>query len=369
MRISEKFMKKILVFGMTENPGGIESVVMNYYRNINRDNIQFDFLCNCDLIAYQQEIESLGGRIYSITARKKNYWRFRKELSAFMQSHAKEYAAIWVNVCMLSNIDYLIYAKKYGIPKRIIHCHNSSNDGGKIKLMVHSFNRIRLAEYATHFWTCSDDAAKWFFDKEIINGQNYRVITNAIDISKYIRNANIRNKYREKLNVSGKIVIGHVGRFHFQKNHEFLIKIFKELSNRDDRYQLMLVGQGELDQAIKDIVIEEKLEEKVLFLGVRNDVENLYQCMDAFVMPSKFEGFGLVAIEAQAANLPCVLADTLPVEVKVNDNVCFQSLRQSASVWADSIESILQVSSELNKIVESEYNIKNQVKVFEEGFG
>ena len=363
--ISEKIMKKILVFGMTENPGGIESVIMNYYRNINRDNIQFDFLCNCESIAYQEEIENLGGHIYSITARKENFWKFRKEMSDFMQLHAKEYEAIWVNVCMLSNIDYLIFAKKYGIPKRIIHCHNSSNDGGKIKLLAHNFNKNRLAKYATHFWTCSADAAEWFFDKNIINGQNYRVITNAIDISKYVRTDAIRNVYREQLNLTDKIVIGHVGRFHFQKNHEFLIKIFKELSNRDARYQLVLIGQGELEQRIKEIVTKEELEDKVSFLGVRNDVEKLYQCMDAFVMPSQFEGLGLAAIEAQAAGLPCILADTLPVSVKVNDNVCFQSLNQSIKNWADSVENMIKGKRPENKIALSEYNIKNQVKEFE----
>lgn len=358
-------MRKILVFGMTENPGGIESVVMNYYRNVNRDNIQFDFLCNCDSIAYQQEIESLGGHIYSITARKTNFRKFRKELSDFMQLHAQEYETIWVNVCMLSNIDYLIYAKKYGILKRIIHCHNSSNDGGKFKLLVHNFNRKRLAKYATHFWTCSADAARWFFDKNIINSRNYRVITNAIDPSKYIPNVCVRNEYRDKLNLSDKIVIGHVGRFHFQKNHEFLIKIFKELCNRDDRYQLMLVGQGELEQRIKELVKKEGLEDKVSFLGVRNDVENLYQCMDLFVMPSESEGLGLAAIEAQAAGLPCVLADTLPANVKVNDNVCFQSLNQSIDTWANSVENMLKETCAVNKIMMSEYNMKNQIREFE----
>lgn len=363
--ISEKIMKKILVFGMTENPGGIESVIMNYYRNINRDNIQFDFLCNCQSIAYQEEIENLGGHIYSITARKENFWKFRKEMSDFMQLHAKEYEAIWVNVCMLSNIDYLIFAKKYGIPKRIIHCHNSSNDGGEIKLLAHNFNKNRLTKYATHFWTCSADAAEWFFDKNIINGQNYRVITNAIDTSKYVRTDAIRNVYREQLNLTDKIVIGHVGRFHFQKNHEFLIKIFKELSNRNARYQLVLIGQGELEQRIKEIVTKEELEDKVSFLGVRNDVEKLYQCMDAFVMPSQFEGLGLAAIEAQAAGLPCILADTLPVSVKVNDNVCFQSLNQSVKKWADSVENMIKGKRPENKIALSEYNIKNQVKEFE----
>lgn len=361
-------MKKVLVFGMTENPGGIESVIMNYYRHIDRDHMQFDFLCNSDFIAYQDEIKSLGGKIYSVTARKKNYWKFKKELNDFFEMHAKEYVAIWVNVCMLSNIDYLIYAKKYGIPKRIIHCHCSSNDGGKIKRIIHEFNKKRLTKYATDFWSCSNEASKWFFGEEIISGQHYQKITNAIDTSKYVRDNNEREEYRKQLNISDKIVIGHVGRFHFEKNHEFLIKIFKELSGRNNQYELMLIGQGELEPAIQALVKKENLEDKVLFMGVRNDINKLYQCMDAFVMPSKFEGLSLASIEAQAVRLPCVLADTLPKEVKVNDNVIFQSLHEDASVWADSIENILQKKDGMNKITDSEYNIDKQIKMFEKEF-
>jgi len=222
-------MKKVLVFGMTENPGGIESVVMNYYRHIDRNVIQFDFLCNCSSIAYEDEIKFLGGKIYYITARKVNYFKFKAELKNFMQKHETEYSAIWVNVCSLINIDYLISAKKYRIPKRIIHCHNSSNDGGIIKFCIHQFNKKRLTRYATHFWSCSEDASPWFFDERIRQSANYKVIINGIDVQKYSSNQAIREQYREKLEIKDKVVIGHVGRFHFQKNHRLLIEWFRLL--------------------------------------------------------------------------------------------------------------------------------------------
>ena len=154
--------RKVLVFGMTENPGGIESVIINYYRNINRDLIQFDFLCNCTTIAYEEEIRSLGGKIISVTARKKNPMKFRRQINEFMKIHAKEYDAIWINVCSLVNIDYLIFAKKYGIPRIIIHCHNSDNDGNQIKKLVHLYNKMRIEKYATDFWSCSDIASLGF---------------------------------------------------------------------------------------------------------------------------------------------------------------------------------------------------------------
>lgn len=358
-------MKKILVFGMTENPGGIESVIMNYYRKIDRKKIQFDFLSNSPYIAYGDEIKSLGGKIYLITARKKNYFKFKQELKAFMSQHAIEYEAIWVNVCMLSNIDYLISAKKYGIPKRIIHCHNSSNDGGIVKYYIHQYNKKRLSKYATHFWSCSEEASSWFFDDKVIQSPNYKVIVNAIDVKKYMRNNVIREQYREDLKVQEKIVIGHVGRFHFQKNHQLLIRIFKCLAVQNKKYHLLLVGQGELEQEIKDIVDKENLNQRVTFLGARNDVDKIYQAMDLFMLPSKFEGLGIVALEAQAALLPCLLSDGVPEIVKVNDNVKFVSLNDSPEHWANVAEKMLKEPQTINKIITSEYNIDMQVKKFE----
>lgn len=358
-------MKKILVFGMTDNPGGIESVIMNYYRKIDRKKIQFDFLSNSPYIAYEDEIKSLGGKIYLITARKKSYFKFKKELKEFMLQHAVEYEAIWVNVCMLSNIDYLISAKKYGIPKRIIHCHNSSNDGGKVKYYIHQYNKKRLSKYATHFWSCSEDASPWFFEDKIIQSPNYKVIVNAIDVNKYVRDEKIRKQYREELEVQEKIVIGHVGRFHFQKNHQFLIKVFKCLADRNEKHHLLLVGQGEMETEIRTLVEKENLNNRVTFLGARNDVENIYQAMDLFILPSQFEGLGIVALEAQAALLPCVLSDGVPQIVKVNDNVEFVSLNDSPEHWANIVEKMLTESQTINKLITSEYNIDMQVKNFE----
>ncbi|OLR62927.1 hypothetical protein BHF69_09690 [Anaerostipes sp. 992a] len=360
-------MNKILVFGMTNNPGGVESVIMNYYRNINREKIQFDFLCNSQVVAYEDEIKSLGGKIYKITARKDNYFKFKRELRAFMSGNAFKYSAIWVNICSLVNIDYLIFAKKYGITRRIIHCHNSDNDAGFIKSCVHKFNKMRIGKIATDFWSCSEEASPWFFDKTVIQGEAYKIITNAIDVKKYKQNDALRKKYRSEFGLENNIVVGHVGRFHFQKNHKFLIDIFEELVKRNSQYHLLLVGQGELEEEIKKIVKEKGLMKQVSFTGVRMDVENLYQMMDIFVLPSVFEGLGIVALEAQAASLPCLLADTVPPIVKVNDNVEFLALNQKIDLWADRIEQLIQESDKkwMNKLEVSEFNIETQVRNFE----
>ena len=178
-----------------------------------------------------------------------------------------------------------------------------------------------------------------------------------------MRNNVIREQYREDLKVQEKIVIGHVGRFHFQKNHQLLIRIFKCLAVQNKKYHLLLVGQGELEQEIKDIVDKENLNQRVTFLGARNDVDKIYQAMDLFMLPSKFEGLGIVALEAQAALLPCLLSDGVPEIVKVNDNVKFVSLNDSPEHWAN--EKMLKEPQTINKIITSEYNIDMQVKKFE----
>ena len=362
--------KKILVFGMTENPGGIESVIMNYYRNINRNLIQFDFLCNCTTIAYQQAIRFLGGKIFSVTARKKDPLKFRRQIKEFMKNHAKEYAAIWVNVCSLVNIDYLIYAKKYEIPRIIIHCHNSDNDGNQIKKLLHLYNKIRIEKYATDFWSCSDTASPWFFRQKIIHSDKYKVIPNAIDVDQYKRNDEIRAVMRKKYKLEDKIVVGHVGRFHFQKNHSFLIDVFEHLAKQNEKYRLILIGQGMLENDIKKLVEQKGLEQKVIFCGVQSDTSKFYQMMDCFVLPSLFEGLGIVALEAQACSLPCVLSDQVPRMVKVNDNVSFLSLKSDLSEWVDVIEYYTSSNNLLyeNHMNESIFNIKRQSDYFERLF-
>ena len=162
-------MIKILVFGITQNPGGVESVIMNYYQKLNKNKIQFDFLCNTLEVAYEKEILKLGGKIYRITARSENAKKYKKELEDFYKKHAHEYNAIWVNVCSLANIDYLKMAKKYNIKYRIIHSHNSENMDSKLRGILHKINKKLIKKYATDYWACSEEAGKWFFNKKIMH--------------------------------------------------------------------------------------------------------------------------------------------------------------------------------------------------------
>lgn len=221
-------MYRVLVFGMTENPGGVESFLMNNYRKIDNNKIHLDFLANTkNKIAFEDELVSHGSKVYHISPRRKSPINFYRELNHFFSRLADEYDCIWVNLNTLVNIDYLKYAKKYGIKRRIVHAHNSRNmdEGlkGKLTYQFHEYHKNRIASYATDFWACSLDAAKWFYPKEVLS--KVKVVKNAIEIKRFKFDAQKRRELRKSLNLDNKFVIGNVGRLHFQKNQEFIIDI------------------------------------------------------------------------------------------------------------------------------------------------
>ena len=365
-------MNKILVFGVTDTAGGMESVIMNYYRNIDRNVIQFDFICNTEKVAYEDEIIQLGGKIFRITARSKNYRKFKQDLKNFFKQHSKEYSTIWVNVCSLANIDYLIQAKKYGIKYRIIHSHNSKNMDSKLRGILHKINRLRIKKYATDFWSCSDEASEWFYSKKIINGSNYLLVNNAINTDKFKFNSEIRKKIRDELNLNEYLVIGNVGRFHFQKNHKFIIEIFNELLKINKNVKLILLGKGSKEQEIKARVKELRIEKSVMFLGERNDVQNVMQAMDVLLFPSLFEGLPLTLVEAQANGMPILASkDVISNKIKMSENLRFISLEETAEFWAKKLNEInLENKSKENiEIIKNVgFDIENESRKIEKYF-
>ncbi len=355
---------------MTENPGGIESVIMNYYRHFDKNAIKLDFLCNSGHVAYEDEIISMGGKIYKITARSKNYKKYKHEINIFFKNHAKEYNAIWVNVCSLANIDYLKYAKKYNIPKRIIHCHNSQNMDSFLRGLLHRFNKLFLKKYATDFWTCSDEASLWFYNYKIINGNKYLLINNAIDCDKYAFDKNKRDKIRKELKIGDKVVFGNIGRLHFQKNQEFALKVFNEYLKINKNSVFLLVGDGEDKEKLEKLCLQYNISDKVKFLGIRNDIANLLQAMDIFLFPSLFEGFALSLIEAQASRIMIFTSTNVKEEIKMSDSIYFMNLGNEKE-WAKEISNKYKnFNREKNKIYikENGFDIKENVKKIEKLF-
>ncbi len=339
-------MYNVLVFGMTENPGGVESFLMNYYRRIDLNRFHFDFLCNSyDPVAFEDEIHAMGGRTVHFTARRQNPVRFRRELESFFAKHAGEYQAIWVNINSLANIDYLKMAKKYGIPKRIIHSHNAQNMDTKLRGMLHEANRGTLGRYATDFWACSEYAAKWFYAGRGGKGELRHpavVIRNAIDVEKIRGGVARREEYRRQAggdaDWSDKYIIICIGRLHFQKNQKFAIDIMADLIPEMPDARLVLIGQGEDEDMLRAHVREKGLENEVYFAGVVTDIPGWLGAADFFLFPSVFEGLGIAGLEAQAAGLPVLAsADVIPKDIAVTDLLRFYSLDKGAAEWANEI--------------------------------
>lgn len=335
-------MYKVLTFGMTDNYGGVESVIMNYYRKFDHKKIKMDFLVTSSSeIAYSSEIKKYNGKIFTIPSRHSNPITYYKNVKEFFKTHAREYDCFWVNMNNLVNIDYLKLAKKYGIKRIIIHAHNTqlmeTGIKRKIREGIHKYNKKQLFRYATDFWACSQDAANWFYDKKVLS--KVCIIRNALREDKFSYKESNRAKLRKKYSLGNKTVIGNIGRLNYQKNQSFLLDIFAQYLVLDKSAKLLLIGKGEEEKALKDKAKKLNIASNVIFLGMKENVIPWYSVFDMFVFPSHFEGLGLVLLEAQANGVPVLATkDAIPADVKVNENLEFISLSKSAKYWADKIK-------------------------------
>lgn len=314
--------------------GGLETMLMNYYRHIDRNKVQFDFLVHRDFEAdYDQEIEELGGRIYRVSRLIPWSKKYRLELKKFFQTHP-EYKIVHVHQDCLSSVA-LQCAKECGVTHRIAHSH-SSNQDKNIKYLIKKHYMKQIPMYATDLFACGEEAGEWMF-----RTTEFLVLNNAIDTKKYIYNSEKAEKSRESFGIlRDAYVVGHVGRFAATKNHEFLVKVFVQLQKKEVNARLLLVGDGELHEQIEKQVKDLGVADKVIFTGVRSDVEELLQAMDVFVFPSIYEGLPVSLIEAQAAGLPCVISDKVPLECIKTDLVQQISLDVDMKEWTQRILSV-----------------------------
>lgn len=340
---------------------GLETMLMNYYRNIDRTKIQFDFLTHRPYKSdYDDEILSLGGKVYyAPRLYPQNYPKYFKWMKQFFKEHP-EYKIVHSHIDAMSYLPLKV-AKKAGVPVRIAHSHNTSIDKD-FKYILKQYFRARINSVATDFCTCGEEAGKFLF-----GNVESTLIPNAIDISKFLYNPIIREKKRNELGIKKEYVIGHVGRLSYQKNHKFLIQIFNKFLKRYEDTILLLVGVGEKEEEIKKQVSELGLEQKVKFLGNRNDVNELYQAMDIFVMPSFFEGVPVVGVEAQFADLPCVFSDKVPKEVKFHSKTQFVPLNAPIQQWVDVIGKYRNMERKpmTDELEKSPYNIKTAHSILE----
>lgn len=347
------------------NAAGVESVVNNYYKFIDHNKYQFDFIIDSDgQCMPKQELIDSGAKYYIIPP----YQNLIKHIIVLtMLLKKNNYKIVHSSMNTLAPIS-LFCAWLAGVPVRINHNHSTSSKGEHLRNIIKYLLRPFAKCFATNYAACSYAAAIWLFGSKTVDLDKVKIVNNAIDIRTFRFDENVRLLIRNELNLNNKFVIGHVGRFEHVKNHDFIIDLFKEFNANDKDSILLLVGIGSLMDKIKNKVRTLGLDNNVIFLGVRDDVPMLYQAMDAFVLPSYSEGLGMVGIEAQAAGLPCVFSDQIPIEaVVVHENILRLPLSQIQN-WKESLFKFKNVrrcdtSKELSQ---AGFNIEKEAKNLED---
>lgn len=344
------------------NRGGLETMLMNYYRAIDRNKVQFDFLVHREYRAdYDDEIEQLGGMIHRLPRLIPWSRSYLKALDHFFELHP-EYRIVHVHQDCLSGV-ILRVAEKYGVPVRIAHSHSSSQDKD-FKYPIKLFYKRLIPRYATALFACGQKAGEWMFGNAF-----FHILKNAIEVQSFEYTHQTAVAVRRSLHIPENcIVVGHTGRFSPPKNHAFLVDIFALLAAQNADYRLLLVGDGELRTKIENRVRMAGLSDKVIFTGVQTEIGPLLSAMDVFVFPSLYEGLGISVVEAQATGLPCVISDCLPVECEVTALVKRLSLGESAENWANVIRTSIDKERHNfhDEIVDAGYGIIENAKKLEE---
>lgn len=358
---------RVLQVGMTRNLGGIETYLIEQFRHLDKSKIDYDFvnITGEYSICYEDEILASGSKIFKVVSRHKNpllhYWQW---FNILLQNKGV-YDVIVLNTNSLEYVFPLVLGKIFGIPVRVIHSHNSGfeNKQGLARRLLVGMNKKLLAWSANLRFACSQFAGQWMF-----KDNPYHVIYNAIDIHKYDADPIVREETRNALGLHTELTLLHVGRFSYQKNHSFLLDIFKEVHRIQPDSVLLLVGdtteESEFLTEVKRKIKAYGLENVVRLLGRRDDVNKIMQAADVLVMPSFFEGLTVVGIEAQASDLPLLLSDTVTKELGLLPSTQFISLEAGPTAWAEAIVNSKQHNrqSRYEELKAAGYDIGNETE-------
>lgn len=346
------------------NGGGLCNFIMNYYRKIDRENIQFDFIYFKETEDdFKDEITSLGGRFFKFPEPTSK--DFSKQREDFFKKYAKEYTAIHCHV-LFAAAAFADSAKRHGIKNIISHAHSTEYGSGLVR-KIRNFILVKAAKRkATCALACSQKAGEFMFGKRMMHGGEVSVIPNAIDCSKYLFSEICRTDIRKELGIENSFVIGNVGGFVPLKNHNFLIDVFKIVHDKNpDAVLLLAGGEGTTSDTKSQIIDKVKslgLDDSVKFLGIRRDINKIMSALDVFVLPSLFEGFGLVMLEAQLSGLPCIASSTVPTETKCTENAEYLELSKGAEYWAEEI--LKYYHTDNNRVIDitafDSYNLDKQ---------
>lgn len=343
--------------------GGVEAVIMNYYRNIDRSKVQFDFVIDgYEKTVLDNEIYSLGGKVYKVEPYIKNPFKNIYQIYRIVKDN--NYQIVHSNMNTLA-VFSLFAAWLAGAKVRILHNHSTAVKSERIRTVIKYILRPFAPIFANRYMACSKLAGEWMYGKKKMEEGKVKVLNNAINVDDFAYNTKLREKLRQDLNIDkDTLVIGHVGRFMYQKNHDFLIDIFREIHEKEKNSILLLIGDGVLRKTIETKVQNYGLNDCVKFLGLRKDVKDLYNVMDVFVLPSWYEGLPVVSVEAQANGLQCFLSDKVSNECKISSSVNFVSLNKSSDYWSEEI-----LNSDLNRnknakqeLRKNKFEITNEVE-------
>ena len=361
-------MKRILCIVTKMDAGGAETFLMKLYRGIDKEKYQFDFcVSKKEKGFYDDEIKSLGGKIHYITSKSNILFKFFKSIYKVVKEENYKYV-LRTSQSSLSALELLI-AKFAGAKVTVFRSSNSKTMGGLKNEIVHKLFSFLPKIAADVKIAPSDLAAKFMFGNRAVNKNKVLILHNAIDYDTFAFSEEKRIKTRNDLNIKDEYVVGHIGRFTYQKNHDFLIEIFCEILKKRPDSKLLLIGDGELKEQIIEKVKSKNIENKVLFLEIRKDIPELLSAMDVFVFPSFYEGMPNTIIEAQASGLSCVISDTITKQANITGLVKYISLDKYAEIWADTV---LKCSSESHKkytkddFISHKYEIKSSVDTFVE---
>lgn len=351
---------RILMFGMSSYPGGIENYIYNCF--VNEDfpqSIKIDFVTYENEIAYESELLQKGYTVHRVPHLKKNPLGYYKKVKSLIKENG--YDCIYVNMLTAANVIPVYLAAAGGAKKIILHAHANSTVQGALRKTLHKLNKNYCNKKADLRLACSEQAGKWLY------GDNkFYVIANAIDCEKFKFSEANREKIRQELKIEdNEFVIGHIGRLADEKNHFFMLEVLKEFLKRESKTKMIFVGDGYLAEEIKSRTESLGLSDKVIFYGTSNKTNEIYSAFDAFIFPSTFEGFGMAALEAQACGLKCYCSSCLSSELNVSEELEYIPLEDGAEKWAEKIYSQKDQEPDREKMNEtiknSSYNIKHQI--------
>lgn len=331
---------KVLQFSLSESIGGIETFLRNLYKQFDHNEIQFDFVTTYDSPVYKNEFLAGGSIIHRVPSPKNPIGYYRAVKRIISQN---KYKIVHINKNSAADLVPFTVCKKLKVPVVIAHAHNTKSTVGRLADMLNYLNRKRMDKLMTRCFASSEEAAEWMFGKAYCQQNEVPVLKNGIALQDFSYQSDKRNEVRHRLSLTDKFVVGHVGKFHSRKNHDFLLEIFKELHSRKPESILLLAGTGPLMAHVQQKAHSLGIGDAVMFMGAQSNVNSYYAAMDAFVMPSLLEDLPVAALEAQAAGLPLFLSDTIDSEVEVTNNVKWLSLQQQPSIWAEMILNTCEV--------------------------